>query len=32
MVRIKTKEATSAWIGLLASAIVAGLFIELLKH
>ncbi len=24
MVRIKTKEATSAWIGLLASAIVAG--------
>ena len=32
MVRIKTKEATSAWIGLLAAAIVAGLFVGLHIH
>ena len=32
MVRIKTKEATSAWIGLLAAAIVAGLIAGIHTH
>lgn len=32
MVRIKTKEATSAWVGLLAAVIVAGLIVLSLIH
>lgn len=32
MVRIKTKEATSAWIGLLAAVIVAGIIVGIQAH